>query len=97
MVSIPIWFDLKLISSVVDLLVHGGFNSYMVRFKASGNFTASLASSSFNSYMVRFKVCRAFADKNGSAVSIPIWFDLKTANDGTIYYDSTFQFLYGSI
>ncbi len=73
------------------------FNSYMVRFKVSEVLNLYEKGLCFNSYMVRFKGYAQFTDFERKLVSIPIWFDLKTAwlmGDIKIL---PFQFLYGSI
>ncbi len=73
------------------------FNSYMVRFKGSLPYLSRTPRRRFNSYMVRFKVYSANCVVVCYAVSIPIWFDLKTVPNLSRKQLEAFQFLYGSI
>ncbi len=54
-VSIPIWFDLKVSQMFGTGQQQPGFNSYMVRFKVIGFVQRINCRICFNSYMVRFK------------------------------------------
>ena len=82
-VSIPHWFDSKLVIPSGRVRHNGGFNSTLVRFK---DFIQLVEVNEdqyrFNSTLVRFKEVLNLEDNiYQDAVSIPHWFDSKQSID----------------